>query len=350
MIDIKGFDLRTDGAIQETCRVANESTGLTRSVLYAIVFTSVLSIIALWNSRQESWLNLRIKYISDQKALAIDSLLDSARTVAMIKCQFVDDTCCRETMAMAKFEHGYKKLRYRIIDLQMQLDKLLKVEAENSTRFHIPVFGTSTDVNDLGITAGMALSILMFILLFTLGREYNNLKIAFLSITERYADDCDTKYFKEQFDEISLRDKPVEFTEVSQIEQYNEKLTSFIKAINYTRRKHHYNYLSMNEIFTLPTLSNNYKPSAIRKLSTYVIWLSPLIAQATIFLFDLQTRKAGMDLNSDATIRALILDAVFLVFISFTTYACVRKKFEFSLLWDNFYINQYKLCNNSESY
>jgi hypothetical protein len=349
MIDIKGFDLKTDGAIQETCRVANESTGLTRSVLYAIVFTSVLSVIALWNSRENSWLSLRINLIAEQKNALIDSLLDSTRIMALTECQFASDTCCQKAATIARLERTFKKMHSRIDDKKVQLDKLLKVEAESSTRFHIPVFGTSTDVNDLGITSGLALSILMFILLFTLGREYNNLKIAFLSITERYTDHCDKRLFREEYAEAAGKISNNETIDGAENSDYEDRYMNFLKDLNFTRRKHHYNYLSMNEIFTLPTLSNNFKPSGIKKLSTYVIWLSPIVAQSAIFCYDLSTRKNGMTLDGDATLAALIYDAVFLVFIAVTCYACIRRKFEFSLLWDDFYSHHYKLKGKLES-
>ncbi|MEJ7677376.1 MAG: hypothetical protein WKG06_05780 [Segetibacter sp.] len=96
----------------------------------------------------------------------------------------------------------------------------------------------SFDINDLGIFAGFSFIVLLLILNFILNRKVSNLKIALNSITKRYSDDADEKCFE---DFLNLQ---------------TDKIKA-LHAINLTRRKYHYNFLSMNEIFNVPNKFSN---------------------------------------------------------------------------------------------
>jgi hypothetical protein len=106
-----------------------------------------------------------------------------------------------------------------------------------------------------------------------------NLKIALNSILGRYPDLADGKVF---FPEgtIDLR---------------------LLPQINRKRREHHYNYLSMNEIFNMPpTKASLYKVDFFRKFRDFVsksLFALPFFSYLLVAANDYVTLEKGMVIN-----------------------------------------------------
>lgn len=420
-----GVDIKTDKAIEETCKLANDSTNMTRSVIYTIFIVSVLAFVSYWNSRQNSWLPLRIKYNIAQEDTLLQQVRDSSAGLQAI----IDKYCGSET----QLADGKKQLN--LMRLQLQIDSLRKlsgqastkgelsafrlytitqmqgfikdsinlarqmnaelcirrqqyqaiahqaaelhdkheglerIKGENTLLIHMPVLGVAVDVNDLGMVAGITFSLLMFILIFTLNREYSNLKLAFVSITRRYTDYSEMESFLPIYKSILLAPVPEDTIELAgafspkaaqkpplneQADDYADffkkdgDFKEFVKEVNYIRRQHHYNFLSMNEVFTLPTLDQGDKEPPVWQNLTYLVFIPPLLIQGIITYYDFRTVNIAFKFDSQATINALVFDAIFLVIIGLITFACLRKKYHFGLLWNTFYKEGYRLVPHME--
>ncbi|MFY8019749.1 MAG: hypothetical protein ACOVP1_01075 [Bacteroidia bacterium] len=336
---LNGINLEIDRSIEETCRVANESTRLTRSVLYVLIFVSGLASLSLWNSRRGSWNLHRQNAIKNSLLIEVDSLrilnkkIQDLAILDMQSKKSNDSIDCN--VKLEKLNHDILIMKENIYYKRSELDKILKVITENDRRVHIPVLGTSLDINDLGAVTGLSLSILLLILLFTFGREYTNLMVAFISITERYTDFSNANLFKKTFKNLAPNEQ-------KNFVSYDD----FLKQVNKTRRKHHYNYLSMNEIFTLPPMSNNIQHTSSKRVLAYLVFLIPFTVQLVIFFYDFFTRELGFKLDVDSTLITIMLDAVFGVIITTLTYMCLKKKYQYANLWDEFYSNQFKYRSN----
>jgi hypothetical protein len=292
-IDIKGLDLKIDPAIQKICEVSNATSSNTRSVLYILVIVNILSLIAVLNTRPYNWATTRIN-----------------RAEASLR--------------VANMDTIHKK------SLEMLQQSLIRNKVENSQTVRIPILGNTFDVNDLNIVAGVTFLILLFILRFTIMREISNLKIALQAITERYPKNANKKDF-------------IEYLSNAQAENTKGQ-DGILENINFTRRKHHYNFLSMNEIFTLPPLEIDDKQKVSWFFSwtmNHVYWLPSLI-YFFILLNDVSTISIGWTISNTDTFIGLSVGLICTVFIAFVCHRCSTQKRTLNLLYEGFSSNRYQ--------
>ncbi len=150
----------------------------------------------------------------------------------------------------------------------------------------VPVLGNMFDVNNLGLISGMSFIILLIVLRLTLRREKNNLKIALKSISERYTDNMIGGDY-ENFMPFILYSK-------DGMEMMNNEAA---RKINYTRRKHHYNFLSMNEVFNLPSLDvadNELQNTTLGRIISRHLFYFPYLIYLVIYINDLLTWKRDL--------------------------------------------------------
>lgn len=295
-IIIQGLDLKTDPGVQKICDAYNSSSGSTRSVLYVLMLINVLSFIAVLNTHLHNWTQDRI----EQRSEKIRSLLTHTRSLA--------DSDNLEA-------------------LKVERDQDLKSKVENYQNIKLPILGNAFDINNLCIVSGLSFIILLIILRFTLTREKNNLRIALQSISERYTPDSDEKEF-----EYYLRNC------TSEKEQHLHK-------INAVRRKHHYNYLSMNEIYNLPPLEsseNSLQNTWLGKVINTRLYYFSYFIYFLIILNDLSTFRRGIETSPSHTIFSTVLGILGLCSISYLSKSCNWQKQIITNLFNDFYDNDYK--------
>lgn len=309
-IDIKGIDLKIDIAIQKTCEVSNATSGSTRSVLYILLITNILSLIAVVNTRPGNWLEHRIGFVQAK----MHELQNTA--------------CSHQTTAAAHTG----PCPYCLDSIRAVMNALQRNKVENIQTVRIPVLGNTFDVNDLGIISGFTFLVLMIILRLTIAREINNLKLALLAITERYPASANP----EDFEAYIKKQKQKSGNE-------SVKEEAILRSINYTRRKHHYNYLSMNEIYTMPPLDVE-KKSVSGKISGWVVvnmyWL-PFIVMAVITYNDIITFTRGSQLDQDNAWFGVCSEVILAILIALFSYLCTRQKITISRLYRNFKTSNY---------
>jgi len=303
-IEIKGLDLKVDPSIQQICEASNATSGSTRSVLYVLVLVNILALITVINTHKYNWTQARIAYWHN-------NITQNRR----------DLKACKDSIAMQD----------TLMLNQKRLDNLLRNQVESYQTVRIPVLGNAFDVNNLGIVSGITFLVLLIILQFTLAREINNLKIALNAISERYTDFANEK----EFGSVLVL-KP------------EEDRDSFLVSINYTRRQHHYDFLSMNEVFNLPPLKNSdYNYSSItHKIVMHMFWF-PFFVYALILINDLTTIRNGLEITPGYTIITFLLSVLFGIWIAWLSYICTVQKKDILELYSRFRVNDFTF--NSEN-
>jgi hypothetical protein len=166
-------------------------------------------------------------------------------------------------------------------------------------------------------------------------REINNLKIALQAISERYSDDSNKDFFQLYIE----KQKTASITE-----------EAILKEINFIRRKHHYNFLSMNEIFTLPPLEVDDKERKSYFLNWIVnkIYWFPLIIYVLILLNDILTFDIGWKLHPINTSIGLLIAFICLVALKILCKRCANQKKIINNLYSTFKERGYRYDRSFE--
>ncbi|HEY4063733.1 MAG TPA: hypothetical protein VGM30_17615 [Puia sp.] len=313
---IRGLDLHIDDAIQEICKTSNATAGNTRSVLYVLMLVCILAIISVINSYDSyglsNWTTSRI----DRNSKNANNIFKELADTTTEKLSYHDSLAIWFNLDVTK----------------KRLENNLRNEMENVHLVRIPVLGNSFDINDLGLVGGIAITILLVIAQFTLTREANNLKIALRAVTERYIDSANEEDFRTFLEKEEIRhDK-------------NFDKTHTLASVNYTRRQHHYNFLSMNEIFNLPPLevSEKKKQHTIAERLVGKIFGFPFVVYCLVVFNDAFSIADGWDMNKINTVFLLVAEIFFLIVIYSASAKCTRLKESINELYDGFKKNEYR--------
>lgn len=358
---IKGVDLQIDQHTQVLCETYNRSSGTTRSVLYVLLLVNVITLIAVFNSNWRfNWTNDRLKIYDDsinfkqrklysenyffKKAAKIDSLKKDS--LKFYKGKALDSAKSKAAEYSKRDSEQYFKvngIKQQIDFAKRQRDALEKSAIDNYYMIKVNFIGIAFDINDLGSISGIALILLLIVLRFTITREKNNVKIAFNSITERYPQGADKKYFNEYFDSIfkspSASGKAGE-KETDVPDEWESKLAD----INYVRRRYHYNFLSMNEVFNLPKLSvsrNITQTKPMGKIINEYLFYFPLVIYSYALLNDMTTLTLADNLSDHHTIVIESASCICFIFVANLCKACVDQKTAVMNLFKNFYDKNY---------
>jgi hypothetical protein len=313
---IKGLDLRLDPSIEKICETSNATSSSTRSVLYVLLLVSILAIIATINSYNwgfiTNWTTLRMARNENK----VESILDAMIAAHGLRQNYPDSLYNAYTLEQRK----------------KRLENNIRNEMDNVHMVKIPILGNSFDINDLGLIGGIAIFVMMFILRFTLTREASNLKIALQSITQRYPDNAN-------------RDEFATYIETTAGAGADETVAAeWLASINHTRRQHHYNFLSMNEIFTIPPLEVEEGKQELKtgqKLVKNLFWF-PAAIYILVLLNDVLSASDGWAISKANTLLLLISEAFFLLLIVRASNKCTRIKQMIHQLYSDFKFKEYR--------
>jgi hypothetical protein len=166
------------------------------------------------------------------------------------------------------------------------LNSLEQARIESVNVLHIPIFGTTFDVNDLGIISGLAFVVLLFTLRLGLSRELQNLRSAF----------------------------------------------SAAHAVH--RLKEAYEYLAMGQVMTIPP-SPRARPrrqTLWSRAPMLLIW-APCAVQLMIFADDFATMHIGQVTSAGLTNVALLLGFASVFVILILSFMCWHLSGEIDHEW-----------------
>ena len=168
----------------------------TRLVMLVMVVTSVLTSISLLNSLQSSWMTQRLASLKDPNSPYLISQIGSAPPALQ---KYQEEPLEKYRQAEQEFERLGKKgvapdkEEYLLAatnkyerDWQIYLARYNQLYAafsrghiESSFLVHVPFFGISFDINDLGILSGIAFSIVIIWFRFATRAEIQNVRLGF---------------------------------------------------------------------------------------------------------------------------------------------------------------------------
>jgi len=314
-IKVQGLDLTLDENVQKLCDTYNQSSGATRSVLYIALIVCVVALLAVFNN------NWAFNWVEDKQIDAINSL----RELNVTKNLLAKDSI--------KNKDTLRKTNDRIVYYKNYQSILLHSYVENNDTLHISLIGINIDNNDLSPLFGLFLMVLLFILRFTLIRENNNLRISLIAISERYPFSANYRILKKNYED--------QYGKKDYSKNYWDKV---IKEINFLRRRYHYNFLSMNEVFNLPYLdsaNNELQKKAIGKVINKQLFYFFMIIYSYILLNDFCTIGKGIQLNPYHTIFIFTLSITFYLFSFSFCDKCVIQKKHINILFESFRNNDY---------
>ena len=304
---IQGLNLKIDPAIQEICSVSNITSKNTRSVLYVLVIISIVALASVINTYPYNW--------SQERLTIYRNKLDVLR-VRLHEQQINNN---------ADSIQIYSDL----IDLQKRIiEAKIRSTIENYQTVKIPIIGNVFDVNYLSLIAGISFIILLVVIRFLFIREVNNLIICLNSITERYSDNANEEDFLDYLES-----------------KKNDDRVHVLYSINYTRRKYHYNFLSMNEVFNPPPLKisgTEIINSANGKCFVNRLFWFPFIVFLFIILNDLSTLQVGIDWYTKVSSFTSLLLGLIIFLLCLSCVKCKRILFK---SYRDFKSNDYKYIN-----
>lgn len=382
--------------LQNYVRTCAASIYRARFIVIVLITASVLTFFASWNSRGESWINKRI--IRDEQALKIFPAQNGKPSVGCNPSNPAENARLLSLKESGLSEADYNAAKTYVCDmdksreqLENHLRQLVTLKVEQVTRIHIPFFGVSIDINDLGLFAGLTFVVILLWFRFSLLRELNNIKIAFgmagslhTDFNETVADSNNLKQ------EVEHRRK-----EKDQKPQWERQ---------YARLRYCYDILAMQQVLTEPPRSDLvylylsrrrhwfrravirlrfwfspfYKrlPAAertrqLRSLAhklrnyfnqTYARWLLnelrrrwpllrkfvwstvpkilyslPFIVQLFVFQYDLESLPVGYAINQPGTKRIVQTEIVLLITIAALTILCTVIAEKIDKLWRDVY-------------
>jgi hypothetical protein len=117
-----------------------------------------------------------------------------------------------------------------------------------------------------------------------------------------------------------------------------------LAAINLTRRQHHYNYLSMNEIFTSPPLETDPPEkgfSLLREVVRRLVWFT-FFVYLLIVANDLVTFNWGTGISRGHTFLESGMGIICLVYIFRLARICTKQKKAMFAIYKIFKDNEYQ--------
>lgn len=299
-----------------------------RRVLIVMVTVSILAFGAAWNSRRNSWFNLRL--VLTLKAEQYLTLKDKSFRLAQIertaapassgtaatpdtkKLQEEKESLLREANNIVRsydpqhtwlnssvdidseslgpaFNDARKWVAgrgfYETAQARQYAQALDQARITNIVLLRTPLVGTIFDVDDLGLVGGFALMTLLLMFRFTLWREYNNLWVTFRQARTEHLEYC-------------------------------------------------YRSLAMQQVLTVPpALAGSRPPQKPLGKVVRLLYFLPLFVQVVILLNDLGTIDLGIALNPWATGLSLSLGALWLIFTCFLTMYCFQLSISIDKEW-----------------
>jgi hypothetical protein len=273
-------------------------------VWYIIVIVATLSFAEFWNTHPKNWSTGRINDLED--------------SIYQLKLKLLTEN---HTNSLAGISDT-SKIKHQIELYQDYLALFRSSAIQNIQTVRIPILSNAFDVNDLGIFAGFSFIVLLLILDFTLMRKVSNLKIALKSISKRYPENADEKFFEDFLVQQKDRAKALD-------------------AINFVRRKYHFDFLSMNENFIVPGGSkrNNAWLDFLRKRIFLIpFFMSLILLINDLILLTVNGTASGLEGWSSFKMNYMFLVGICVVYIFFIFRLGKKCKKESELI-ENLYVN-----------
>jgi hypothetical protein len=358
-----------------------DSSRRSRFIIIVIIFASVLTFIAFWNSQQNSWTRCRLLMadyalrngawgLTDLDSLTLNKLsklwvyrnrhlvsTDGISEDSIIKVlnglvatgEAQTDTLYRrnrlsfDTLANAlraqadslRFAVDLCKNRefYSDTALLQYVGNLDRLRTEKVLIIQVPVFGVVSDVNDLGILGGLAFTVILLWFRFSLWQELRNLRLFFEQVRNMSGEKLKTYYHY-----LAMR-QVLTIPKTSNGPQFQPDKTfkSYLKKALY--------FPPLMIFYESPLLSNRRCWSIIEK----GLFVLPLIVQGIVLYHDWHTFHIGEMIGKSLAQRSMIVGSIFFVVILILTVRCLFLSWHTNREWDKAYEQLFKTEQKKET-
>lgn len=271
-----------------------ESSKRTRVVLLALVMTSVLALSGFLNSFKHGWASLRLQQIKNPKSDYTEKYLhaDSTR-----QRNNHDDKKAKTSIMNADSSNTQKSLQtdslpqntYRSDQYRSLYEAFIHSYVENTFTIRVPFFGINFDVNDLGLLGGLAFSVILFLLRYSLARELDNLIFSF------------------------------------RMSENEKALQPF------------YHLLAMRQVLTIPPQTGNEDVKRLNFMPKMLLFF-PLFVHTVVTLYDSHTMYIGFQISPAHSIFNFSFNLLFCLLILVLTLECLKVWKKIDQMWtDNFH-------------
>ena len=271
-----------DRFLYDLLSAASASTSRSRATVFILTGASIIAFAAAWKAMPFSWQRARVRsataaldYLTQKQCPTAFKDLDKRIQGRLATIGVIDEVSwCNhlkvgQQLAEARGFFDDKHAR-------AYLNVLEKNSIETVASVHLPIFGVTFDVNDLGMFGGIGFAVLLVTLRLTLNREVQNLRAV--------------------FDVANRGGRPEEA----------------------------YQYLSMSQVMTVPAALGSRlqpKPFFWVRAPMLLIWL-PCLVQSTIFINDFATMPLGQISSPPLTLVTLLMSFASVIVILILTSMC----------------------------
>jgi hypothetical protein len=273
----KAATLGEDFEIDQYIHAFATSSDRVRYVILISAVASVLVFAAFWNSKENSWWNVRSRAartaVRNQVWDNLKARLEICYKKGPNAAGFSDP--CEDIEQISGWlpasRHGKQSL-------EAHLSELEKVRANDILMVSVPFLGIRFDINDLGAFSAIGLAMICTMLCFAMARQHENLylclwKVRRIAERERLPDD-------------------------------GESRANFL-----------YHSLAMAQVFTRPPTLSRWKPRLLNRLAARGLLFVPVAVQSLILFYDAKTFWRAWGLNSRAAVNTMALQIVFFTFM-----------------------------------
>ena len=224
--------------------VFNTSAGRVRYIMFIIMALSVTILVSQWNTTDWSWAQPRYKVLL---AVYQDARpLNDQKANELVRKETDGRFATREELAETLREY-----RARLI--------------ERVFFAQIPGLGVSFDINDLGLFSGIAYTLLLLLLVFSLMREHENLYLALFKVTR--------------------------------LHDHERKRSNGESTANFL-----YHALAMGTVFTTPPSLARWRPAAPQRAFLNGVFFVPAFVQGCIVLTNYRTMRIALAYKASPSI------------------------------------------------
>jgi hypothetical protein len=277
-----------------------------RLVLLVTITISVLAFSALWNARQESWLNSRL-HMARISAIACKNDWDATKIGNQLR-QGDKDLLARA--------HQYYDSRHfenceHVIDVVKNLEE---IQTKDVNQVKVPFFGSQFDTNDLGMFAGFAFAVSLIWFRYSLAREYANIGLCFRAAKKPYGHSRRTVYDLLAMRQVMTVPPPVEEDPILAQERTGNTSRQLLKKGPKGVRGFFHNF-SWNKL-------------------SLVLYFLPLLVQFAIVRSDWSTSPLGDSISPHNRKIVTIAEILFLLLIIVLTFLSLRLAQKIDAKWE----------------
>lgn len=268
-------DVSVDCHVNLYLSAFKESASRVRYVIFLITIVSVLIFVAYRNSRQDGWLNSRVRVAQAALASEADERFDE---------EFIQEAKRLTKLRGMTSEDSKTKA----------LDLIEELRMNNVFIVRTPLIGTAFDVNDLGLLSSICMVILYAVLVFSLARHHENLFLALWKIERVF--DPETK-------------------------EDGQSLANLL-----------YHALAMAELFSTPPSLVRWRWRGGFVLFSIVVFI-PFVLQCSILINDLGTIKYGLLISKSMAISSISIQAICVLVVLLLAICCFIYSRSMDIQW-----------------